>query len=237
MSANFIQVPGQSTGLKVDTTEVAVGANTVERQNICIADPVNVNANSIANTVVGTLPAQTYLLAASTPVDGYKQTYSAALTALNVGTGATTDVAVLTGSASKTIRVTRVGISSTEATATAFKDVVLSVRSAATTAGTSTTATIVPYDSSDAAGTAIVRGYTAAPTAGTAVGTIAVAKMFQPITGATVINMNNLIFDFGNRPAQAVVLRGTSQCLALTYNGVTPANAGSADIWFEWTEE
>lgn len=237
MGANFIQVPAAGAGLKVDTTEVTVGANVVERQNFCIADPANVNANSIVNTVVGTLPAQTYVLSANAPLDGYKQTYGAALTALNVGTAATTDVAVLTGSATKTVRITRVAISSTEATATAFKDVVLSVRSAATTAGTSTTATIVPYDSTAAAGTAIVRGYTVSPTAGTAVGTIAAGKLFQGITGATVTNSPMLIFDFGNRPAQAVVLRGIAQCLALTYNGATPANAGSADIFFEWTEE
>lgn len=237
MATNYIQVPGQSTGLKVDTTEVTVGANIVERQNICIVDPVNVNSNSVANTVVGTLPGQTYLLEAGAPLDGFKTTYAAALTALNPGTSATTDVAVLTGSASKTIRVIRFGYSGTEATAAAYKDLVLSVRSVATTSGTSTTATVVPYDSSDAAGTAIFRGYTVSPTAGTAVGTIAVAKAFNPITGTPATGVTQTIWDFGTRPSRAVVLRGVAQCLALTFNGATPSNAGSHDIWVEWTEE
>lgn len=38
MADNFVQVPPNSTGLKIDTSELTVSANTVERQNICIAD-------------------------------------------------------------------------------------------------------------------------------------------------------------------------------------------------------
>lgn len=41
MADNFVQVPAQGVGLKVDTTELTVNAQTVERQRINIADPVN----------------------------------------------------------------------------------------------------------------------------------------------------------------------------------------------------
>jgi len=49
MPANYVQVSPQSTGLKVDTSELTVGANTVERQNLCVADPTT--AANIANVV------------------------------------------------------------------------------------------------------------------------------------------------------------------------------------------
>ena len=47
MANNFVQVAPNSTGLKVDTTELVVGANTVERQNVCLADPST--AANVAN--------------------------------------------------------------------------------------------------------------------------------------------------------------------------------------------
>lgn len=41
MADAFIQLPPNSTGLKLDTSELVVGANTVERERINIADPTN----------------------------------------------------------------------------------------------------------------------------------------------------------------------------------------------------
>lgn len=39
---NYVQVPPNSTGLKIDTSEVTTAAgNVVERQNVVIADPAN----------------------------------------------------------------------------------------------------------------------------------------------------------------------------------------------------
>lgn len=51
MASNFIQVPPNSTGLKIDTNELTVGANTVERENVSIADPVT--AANVANVTAG----------------------------------------------------------------------------------------------------------------------------------------------------------------------------------------
>ena len=48
---NFVQVQPNSTGLKLDTSELVVGANTVERQNIVIADPTT--ATNLATVSAG----------------------------------------------------------------------------------------------------------------------------------------------------------------------------------------
>ena len=40
MTDQYVQVQPNSTGLKIDTSEVVVGANTVERQRMVLADPV-----------------------------------------------------------------------------------------------------------------------------------------------------------------------------------------------------
>ena len=40
MTDQYVQVQPNSTGLKIDTSEVVVGANTVERQRMVVADPV-----------------------------------------------------------------------------------------------------------------------------------------------------------------------------------------------------
>lgn len=39
MGSNYIQLPPNSTGLKVDTSELTVSANTVQRENNTISDP------------------------------------------------------------------------------------------------------------------------------------------------------------------------------------------------------
>lgn len=46
MADQFVQVPADSTGKKIDTSELTVGANTVERQRIVVGDPTT--ATSLA---------------------------------------------------------------------------------------------------------------------------------------------------------------------------------------------
>jgi hypothetical protein len=42
ITPNYVQIPPNSSGLKIDTSEVTTAAgNVVERQNIVIADPTN----------------------------------------------------------------------------------------------------------------------------------------------------------------------------------------------------
>lgn len=161
-------------------------------------------------------------------VDGFKNTYSASVTGL---VGVAGDIFILNGSATKTIRVTRVEFSGT-ATAAASSDLQLIKRSTADTAGTAAAAT--PHDANDAAATAAAQSYTAAPTPGTAVGTpIRAVRAFIP--AANGIGQNPVVWDFGTRPAKAPTLRGVAQGLALN---IGATNAGALyDISYEWTEE
>jgi hypothetical protein len=105
-------------------------------------------------------------------------------------------------------------------------------RSTADTAGTSTTATNVPYDSTSSAATAVVRGYTANPTLGTSVGPIRAIR--YSATPATVPNQE-IYMEFGTRPAQTVVLRGVTQQLCVNLGGTT-VTGGIIDCSIEWTE-
>lgn len=52
-TASTVQVPPQSTGKKVDTNSLTRGANTVERQNISIADPTTAAALAAVEAVGG----------------------------------------------------------------------------------------------------------------------------------------------------------------------------------------
>ena len=187
---------------------------------------LNVNLTNTPTVNQGTPPWKV------TPTDGVKATYSAAIVGL--ATVATpTDVFTITGSATKTIRVTRIAITGTQTTATQ-RDILIIKRSTANTGGTSSTLTAVPHDSTGASATATVRAYTANPTAlGTAVGNIRTRKVF---IGTTTGNSDEFIIDFGIRPSQALVVRGVAEVLSINLNSVTSAG-GNLDISIEWTEE
>jgi hypothetical protein len=194
------------------------------------------NDSNVLATQSGTWTVQPGNTANTTPwlvtrVDGQKTTYSASYTGL---AGVAGDLFVLGGSATKTVRLTRLEISGVATTA-AYFDIKLDKRSTADTGGTkATAATIAPHDSNNAAATGTVDAYTAAPTQGTSVGVIRSAKLTLPIT-TTVSNTEKVVWDFGIRPAQAPVLRGTTQQLALILSGAP--SGGSIDINCEWTEE
>lgn len=167
----------------------------------------------------------------ASPVDGTKTTYSSAAVNL-VSAASATDIFTITGSATKTIRVAKLYVSGL-ATTGGNITVNFIKRSTANTGGTSSILTAVPFDSTNAAATAVVRSYTANPTLGTAVGTIRSERVF--ISGGATTASNNSFDVFGDF-AQAVVLRGTSEVLAINLNGVT-INSPSLNLWVEWVEE
>ncbi len=169
-------------------------------------------------------------------LDGNKTTYVSATSARSPGTAATTAIAQLIGSATKTMRLTRVLISFTEATAVAVYNVKLVKTSAAATGGTASTETVLPMDSADAAGTGVAKFFTVTPTAGTLVGVIAVAKLYGSIT-ATFTTVDRIEWNFGRAGAKCPVLRGVAETLEINIGSATPANAGAWDIAWEWTEE
>lgn len=162
-----------------------------------------------------------------------KTSYSASVTALAPAASAT-DVFEIAGSGTKTIKVTRLQVSGT-ATAAGAYDFVLLKRSTANSAGTSTSPTVVPHDSNDAAGTSVVKAYTANPTTGTLVGNVRVVKATVTTSAGAIPNVPTL-FLFGEGEAKEIVLSGTAQSLCLNLNAATMAG-GSLNIDVEWTEE
>jgi len=191
--------------------------------------PVTMASNQPAIAISGTVTA--------VPGDGSKTTYSACASGI-VPAAATTDILTITGSASKTIRITMITISCTTTAGSGFSASLTMVRrSTANTGGTSTTITAGLHDTTNAAATAVVRSYTANPSAlGTANGVIR-AHRFSIGTAGGAGNIGPLNeWDFGARPSQAIVLRGTGDMLAINLGGVTITSPIlSASI--EWTEE
>jgi hypothetical protein len=167
------------------------------------------------------------------PSDGTKATYSAAAVGI-VAVATPTDVFTITGSATKTVRILRIGISGTQTTA-GIVNCILLKRSTANSAGTSTTMTNVQHDSMDVAGTAIVRAYTANPTIGTLVGNIRAIKL--PVLGAaSVAGSDYQEFYFGDLPEKAPILRGIGEVISVNFNSVT-ITGNNFDFYIEWTEE
>lgn len=225
-------------------TAAALNAQVVGNVASASTDSGNpLKIGTIANTTLPTVTAGQRVDAQSdlngriytnsVPLDGSKLSYSAAIVGLASAVLAT-DVFTITGSASKTIRITKLEITLTTTAGTGVNlNISVIKRSTANTGGTSTILTDVPHDSTDAAGTATVRAYTVNPTVlGTTVGAIRGVKY--------AVGANNTIdlitWDFGNRPAKAIVLRGTTETLAINFNATTVVG-GSAAIHVEWTEE
>lgn len=186
-----------------------------------------------ANQTITTVADSAGNLTSVTNTEGVKATYSATKLALATVTSGT-DVFTLTGSATKTLRVTRIIVGGTIDTAAQYVNLAVNVHSTANTGGTSTSVTPIPHDSADAAGTGTVLAYTGNPTIGTSLGAIASARYFAALSG-TAAPTTQVVFDFGNRNTRCPVLRGTAQQIAINLG--TTSNAGVFNISVEWTEE
>lgn len=143
------------------------------------------------------------------------------------------DVFTITGSATKTVRVERFGITTVQTTAGLNAWSVLR-RSTANGGGTSTTVTAVPRSSSYPAATATVRQYTANPTAGNLIGAVWTGRITAPVPGSAVgaIDKGCMLFD----DRSSVALIGVADGLAWNFGGVAlPAGLSvQAHVW--WTE-
>jgi hypothetical protein len=195
----------------------------------------------IKSLLLGTLAASLALSAASAQVPSFSPpplqvpTYSAAAHFVPAVT-ASKDIFTVSGSATKTVRVTRLQCSGTS-TAAAAIPVVLNKYAAAATGGTATTLTAVGSDSSDSAATSVVKAYTAAPTNGTGGGAVRAGTLQTDVpTGATA-NPLSYVFAGVIPERMGMILRGAAQNLTLTV-GATALSAGTAlDCFVEWTEQ
>lgn len=162
-----------------------------------------------------------------------KTTYSAVVN--NLTPPATpTDMVTITGSATRTIRILKVEISTLQTTA-GINTFFLIKRSTADTSGTSASVTAIPHDSGDAAATATVLSYTANPTLGTTIGTVRASKLLTP--ASTTTQSGVYVWDFDDLNGKPVILRGTSQVLAVNFNGAALPSGLNVNCSIEWTEE
>lgn len=150
----------------------------------------------------------------------------------------------LTGSASKTVRVTRVAIGgvSTALSSSVFKLIRVSAIGAG---GTGVNPTIAKLDTTAGAATAVATHYTTAANAAdtTSEGALLHANVFTTtVTTPTVAYVEqHVLFPEKAGSAmggQCIVLRGTSEILAIT--NVAPANLGAGTVLnysIEWRED
>lgn len=168
------------------------------------------------------------------PGYGSLATYAACASAF-VPAASATDVFTIQGSATKTIKITKITVTGTTTSGSGIAvNLSLIKRSTANTGGTSATVTPVTYDSTNASSTAVVKSYTANPSAlGTIVGTVH-ADRHNIVTQGLL--QNHITWIFGERASQALVLRGSSEYLAVNLGSVS-VTGPVFSICVEYTEE
>lgn len=166
--------------------------------------------------------------------EGRKQTYRVGVVGFTPIASSTAPSISVTGSATKTIRITRIRMSVTAATGTAT-DISLK-RFTALSGGTanSQSANIAKMDSGNASATAVVNQWSAAATTTTAAG-IVNAERYEIVTAAVSVQPGIIEWTFGDKNGQGLVLRGTSEFAGFCISAVGTTPVG--DCWVEWTEE
>lgn len=232
-----IQLPPSGTGTLIGTVTIS----GKDYPQSIITDGVTPASASVNTTASGVAVRVNELAVSASLVDSGKATYGAAVSGLLPTAAATTDIAVLAGSASKTVKVISLRISGSIATTAVYVDYQVFKRSTAFSGGTGTGATAVPFDSASAAATAVFTTFVSTgPTVGTAVGQIVAQRCYLPITGSNVLGTQVLpaaLLIGGSSPCQSVTLRGVAQAIGLNCNTVTFGTAPNFSIDIIWTEE
>jgi hypothetical protein len=201
------------------------------------------DANQVAQNMVAFQDASANNIPAVS-LDSSRAYYRASASFTPVSTGALTLIQVQ-GSATKTVRITRVTLSANSAATVASMVAYTQLTSTAGTTGTAVNPTIAKMDTNSAAATAVVTHYTtAAQTVGTLIG--GPLSFFQlPLsitaipTAAQPATLPYTVFPENGVPiGQAIVLRGAAQY----YNVVNsaPANFANAPViqyTIEWVED
>ena len=146
-----------------------------------------------------------------------------------------TDVIVIQGSASKTLRIRELMFSG-GATAASNVEVLIYRRTTANTGGTFTAQTLVNRDKSDLAATAVVNLYTANPASlGTSIGVADGGRLnLAPPSNGSI---DRLLLQYGWLNDKAPILRGVSDFLCIGFGGVAWPAGGALDVNLVLTED
>lgn len=165
-------------------------------------------------------------------------TYRATVTGYG-GYATPTDLINIAGSASKTVIVTGITLQ-IQSTAAALQTLYFIKRSTANTGGTPTSLTAIPLDSTNAAATAVLSTYAAAPTLGSAVGNVLILQAASVVATAAPAGagLNNLVATSVSASdlRQGVVLRGVAESLSVNYNGGALTVGLAITAIIEWIE-
>jgi hypothetical protein len=176
------------------------------------------------------LQENVYVAGGKVTTEGITATYGIA-GAGNTPAPTPTDVFILNGSATKTVKIKRITVSGLATTAGTMS-VSLVKRTTANTGGTSTAPSIALFDSKDAAATAVPKLYTANPSAlGTGI-TLSTQSLNFGVAGAAA----NVVFDFSTRNDKAIYLRGVAEGLAINLNGGAVPSGGTFGYTIEFEE-
>lgn len=243
-TTNGLALDATLTGGTQKTKIVDTGGTNVA--SVSAAGAVKVDGSAVTQPVSGTVTANigttNGLALDATLTSGSQKTQLVSSTVSTystttgvVGTAATaTDVFTIYGSGTKTIKVLKVYLDTTQ-TIAGTNIWILMKRSTANTGGTSTATVRVPHDSNNAAATATALIYSANPAAlGTLVGNIAVSKVFSPPIGTFG---DEYLWDFDQLNGEPITLRGTGEGLTLNFNGAATPAGEAINIRAIWTEE
>jgi hypothetical protein len=227
------------TGTSTITTnaEAALAAGTAPSKAVALLGQYNTTAPAPTNGQTVALQVNS---AGSLLVSGesLKNTYSA--TATFTAATSATDIAILPGSATKTIKVLRVKVQLSSTNAQAQNIVtVLQKRSTANSGGTPVSMTVVPHGSNNVAATAVPLNYTANPTTGNSIGNVdsaVISTQGVPSSGAAE-NNNEWVVDYTSPGMQPIELRGVAQGLAVNLGGVTVTATNTVKVTYTYTEE
>lgn len=174
------------------------------------------------------------------PSEPYVATFAATGYGI-VPAASATDIACITGSATKVIRVQAVRVSGTAGTLVSLP-VLLNKHTVANTGGTPAVTTALPVPVSldttaatTASATATTTAYTANPTVD-ATAAIVDVQVASFNTTSALVNNSQAFFDFKSRNYMtAPTLRGIAQQLCVNLGGIS-VSSGLLAVSFEWTE-
>lgn len=159
-------------------------------------------------------------------------TYSASIRAFTP-VATPTDIVTIAADATKAIKILRIEIFGLQTTA-GLNEFFLIKRSTVNTGGTAAAITATPLDSRSPASVAVVKKWTANPTLGTAVGTLATAQAVS--LAATGLTTPAFVFDAAAIGGSPIVLRAITEQLSLNFNGAAVPIGMALNINLYWAE-
>lgn len=147
-----------------------------------------------------------------------------------------TDIFILPGSATKTVKVLKVTLTSVQGT-TGLNEWLLLKRSTANSGGTSSATTIIPVDSNSSAATAAPLKYTGNPTTGTSLGSVVDTYVVSPKTDSTA-SARTVLYDASTQAqGEPITLRGVAEGLALNFAGAAVPASMAVGLEVTFSEE